>query len=263
MKKFLAVILALVMTLSMGAGVAMGEDAKTITGWGALNFSDQIGITSYSQQYLWQAVEERLGIKVDWTTVPQSDKQAMFSLVMADPANLPAMFVDMDPLSWEEFGRMGALQALNDYITPEVMPNLCALIAQDPEIKAAITSADGNIYFPRIMEAPTRYWCGYFIREDFLEACGLEVPATTEEFYNACTAIKEKIDTVEYPISMNSTHLKDGHRHSAAADRLPVCPEVLCKGRHDRRDQGLKRCTLTTVRSLRGISSVPSTVIRN
>ncbi|MBR4441884.1 MAG: extracellular solute-binding protein [Clostridia bacterium] len=210
MKKLLAVILSLAIVLSLGAGMALADDAKTIAAWGAFTFSDQTGITSYSEQYLWQAVEERLGIKVDWTTVPSSDKKTMFSLVMADPSQLPDMLVDMDPLTWEEFGRIGALQALNDYITPELMPNLCALIAQDPEIKAAITSADGNIYFfPRIMEAPTRYWNGYFIREDFLAECGLEVPTTTQEFYDACAAIKEKIDTVDYPISMNADQLKN------------------------------------------------------
>lgn len=208
MKKLLAMLLTLALLLGCAGGV-LADDVKTVKGWGAFSFNDQTGLTSYSQQLIWQEVEKRLGVKVDWTTVSANDKTTMFSLTMADPANLPDFFTDMNPLNYEEFGRLGALAALNDYITPEKMPNLCALIEQDPAVLASITSADGNIYFfPRIMVAPTRYWNGLFIREDFLKEVGKEIPTTTEEFYEACKAIKEGIDTIEYPIAMNQEGLK-------------------------------------------------------
>ena len=151
-----------------------GSEPITIKGWGAFTFDEQSGITSYNEQLIWKEVENRLNIKVDWTTVPAADKSTLFSLAMSDSGNLPDFIVDMSPLIYEEFGRAGALIALNDYITPEKMPNLYGLLEEYPDARASITSADGNIYFfPRIMEVATRYWSGWFIREDFLEEAGL------------------------------------------------------------------------------------------
>jgi len=181
----------------------------TITGWGAWTFDEQSGITSYNEQYLWQQVADKLGITVEWTTVSAADKVSLFSLAMSDSGNLPDFIVDMTPLVFEEYGRSGALIALNDYITEEKMPNLCALLEEYPDARASITSADGNIYFfPRIMELSTQYWAGTFIRKDFLEEVNLEVPTTTDEFYDAMLAIKNNIDTVKYPIDMNMASLK-------------------------------------------------------
>ncbi len=208
MKKILSLVLALVMVLSLCMGAASAEN-KTIKGWGAWTFNDQSGITSYSEQFLWQEIAARLGITVEWETVSGNERNTLFALMMADAGNLPDMVTDMGPLYYEEFGRMGALIALNEYITPEKMPNLYALLEQYPDAKASITSADGNIYFlPRIMEAPTRYWNGLFIREDMLKEVGLEVPTNIDEFYQAMVAIKNGIDTVDYPISMNRDSLK-------------------------------------------------------
>ena len=186
-----------------------GSEPVTIKGWGAFTFDEQSGITSYNEQLIWKEVENRLNIKVDWTTVPAADKSTLFSLAMSDSGNLPDFIVDMSPLIYEEFGRAGALIALNDYITPEKMPNLYGLLEEYPDARASITSADGNIYFfPRIMEVATRYWSGWFIREDFLENVGLSVPTTTDEFYDAMVAIRENVETVNYPVDMNMESLK-------------------------------------------------------
>lgn len=186
-----------------------GQEPVSIKGWGAWTFDEQSGVTSYNEQLLWQQVKERLNIAVDWTTVAAADKVTLFSLAMSDEANIPDFITDMTPLVYEEYGRLGALIPLNDYITPEKMPNLCALLQEYPDARASITSADGNIYFfPRIMEESTRYWAGLFIRKDFLEQAGLEVPATTEEFYEALVAIKEAVDTVDYPIGLSMGGLK-------------------------------------------------------
>lgn len=209
MKKLLSMLLVLMLSISCLPWGACAENVKTVKGWGAWTFNDQSGITSYSQQLLWQQIEERLDVAVDWTTASGAEKTTMFSLAMADSGNLPDFFLDMNPLNYEEFGRMGALQALNEYITPEKMPNLCALLEQNPQVLASITSADGNIYFlPRIMEEPTRYWNGLFVREDYLTAVGKTVPTTTDEFYEAMSAIKEGIEGVDYPVSMDVEALK-------------------------------------------------------
>ena len=50
MKRILAMALTLMLALSLCVGFATAE-GQTIKGWGAFNFNDQTGITSYSQQY--------------------------------------------------------------------------------------------------------------------------------------------------------------------------------------------------------------------
>ena len=202
---------------SGGQAGSAGEDAAEETpaeavelkGWGAWTFDEQSGVTSYNEQLLWQQVKERLNISVEWTTVAAADKVTLFSLAMSDDANIPDFITDMSPLVYEEYGRLGALIPLNDYITPEKMPNLCALLEEYPDARASITSADGNIYFfPRIMEASTRYWSGLFIRKDFLDQVELDIPKTTEEFYEAMAAIKAGVDTVDFPLGVNMGSLK-------------------------------------------------------
>lgn len=208
MKKWLAFLLALCLVLTCVPAMTLAEDVKTVTAWGSFTFNDQTGLTSYSEQLLWKTVEERLGVKVEWETVSGADKQTKFSLLMAG-GDLPDFLVDMDPLTWEEFGRMGALIPLNDYITPEKMPNFTAIVAEDPAVKASITSADGNIYFlPRAMPAATGYWNGQFIRKDLLEAAGKEVPTTVEELYDVLVAIKAAVPECTAPIAMNMNEIK-------------------------------------------------------
>lgn len=210
MKSLMAMVMATSMFMSVIPCVASEKAASiTLTGWGSWTFEESTGNTSYSNQFLWKEVAERLGINVEWTTVPSADKSAKFSLMMSDAANLPDIVVDMDPLTYEEFGRDGAFITLNEYINEETMPNLWNLLEEYPDALASITSADGNIYFfPRIMEESTRYWAGTFMREDFLEEVGLGIPTTIDEFYQALVAIKEGIDTVEYPLSIGMDSLK-------------------------------------------------------
>ncbi len=208
MRKLAVAMLTLALVLSCCLPFAGAEQSASLTGWGAWTFNDQTGITSYSQQYLWQEVKSRLGVDVTWTTVSANDKKTQFSLLMAS-GDLPDIIADMEPIYYEEFGRLGALIPLNDYINAEKMPNLSALIKKDPAVLASITSADGNIYFfPRIMEEATRYWNGLFIRGDYLNAVGKTVPTTLDEYYDALSAIKNGIEGSASPISMNAASLK-------------------------------------------------------
>ncbi|HML46880.1 MAG TPA: extracellular solute-binding protein [Clostridia bacterium] len=208
MKRTLAVLLTIAMCMAMvaGLGVAAAEEPTTVRGWGAFSFNDQTGITGYEQQLAWQQIEQRLGIKVEWTTVSGVDRETQFSLVMAS-GDLPDFFVDINPLFFEEFGRKGALIALNDVI--EGMPNLQALLALDDEALPSITSADGNIFFlPRLLEPATRYWPGLFIRKDYLEQVGLGVPTTTEEYKAALIAVKAGVEKCTMPLTGDQATLK-------------------------------------------------------
>ena len=53
----------------------------------------------------------------------------------------------------------GILLPLEEYITPEIMPNLYALTQEDPSILKSITTPDGHIYsLPMISRNATSIW---------------------------------------------------------------------------------------------------------
>src|SRR5699024_1860792 len=88
----------------------------------------------------------------------------------------------------------GVFIELNDLIE-EHAPNLQAIFDEHPDFKSAITFPDGNIYsLPLFMDPENpniRIAEHFWIREDWLEALDMDMPETTEEFYQYLKAVKE------------------------------------------------------------------------
>ncbi|MFS6554331.1 hypothetical protein VPJ68_02290, partial [Parabacteroides distasonis] len=89
--------------------------------------------------------------------------------------------------------RNGILIPLNDLIA-EHAPNIQALFKKYPALEAMCTSSDGNIY------ALAGWWGDIndyvpdylYIRQDWLDNLGLEMPHTIDELYDVLTAFKEQ-----------------------------------------------------------------------
>lgn len=89
-----------------------------------------------------------------------------------------------------QYGPQGAFMPMNDLIE-EHAPNLRALFEKRPDIKASITAADGNIYY--LPYAPDgKYGRAYWVRTDWLNKLGLEVPTTLEEYENVLRAFRDQ-----------------------------------------------------------------------
>ncbi|MEM7488155.1 MAG: extracellular solute-binding protein [Pseudomonadota bacterium] len=87
-----------------------------------------------------------------------------------------------------QYGPEGAFLPLGDLIE-EHAPNIRAYFEERPEIEAAIKAADGNMYYiPYLPDG--KYGRGYWIRTDWLDKLGLEVPQTVEEFEAVLRAFK-------------------------------------------------------------------------
>lgn len=87
-----------------------------------------------------------------------------------------------------QYGPEGAFLPLNDLIE-EHAPNLKAFFDEKPEIKAAISAADGNMYYiPYLPDG--KYGRAYFIRYDWLDKLGLDVPESVEEVEEVLRAFK-------------------------------------------------------------------------
>lgn len=87
-----------------------------------------------------------------------------------------------------QYGPEGAFLPLNPLIA-EHAPNLQAFLGERPEIAAAIQAADGNMYYiPYLPDG--KYGRAYFIRTDWLDALGLDMPQNVEEFEAVLRAFK-------------------------------------------------------------------------
>lgn len=89
-----------------------------------------------------------------------------------------------------QYGPEGAFIPLNDLIE-EHAPNLKAYFDERPEIAAAISAADGKMYYiPYLPDG--KYGRAYWIRTDWLDKLGLEIPQNVEEFEAVLRAFKEQ-----------------------------------------------------------------------
>ncbi len=84
----------------------------------------------------------------------------------------------------------GALADLTDLL-PKYAPNLWKAIPQDIWVRVKQASPDGKsiYYIPYISTAPRH---GAFIRQDWLDRLGLDVPTTQQEYYDVLVAFRDK-----------------------------------------------------------------------
>jgi len=87
-----------------------------------------------------------------------------------------------------QYGPEGAFLPLNELID-EYAPNIAAYLADRPKIASALKAADGNMYYiPYLPDG--KYGRAYWIRTDWLDALGLEVPQTVDEYEAVLRAFK-------------------------------------------------------------------------
>ena len=95
------------------------------------------------------AIEKAVEDQVELT-----DDAALYKQLSFAAGTMPDLYLDMNLSSTEimTYGASeGQLLAVDEYITPEYMPNLYALLEEHPEWRSLITAADGHIYtFPRL-----------------------------------------------------------------------------------------------------------------
>ncbi|WP_066190610.1 type 2 periplasmic-binding domain-containing protein [Gracilibacillus timonensis] len=149
----------------------------------------------YNEVLIWDEYEEMTNVTIDWGLVPTEGFGEKSNLGLAGgdypEAFYTAKFSDVDIM---KYGDQGVFLELNDLID-EYMPNVKALFEEYPEIEKALTNADGKIYsLPTVyspdflsMTSNIKPW----IREDWLEALDMDMPETTDEFYEYLKAVKE------------------------------------------------------------------------
>ncbi|SNS84559.1 extracellular solute-binding protein [Tropicimonas sediminicola] len=142
-----------------------------------------------------QKVAEATGITLNGTApVGAGDSRELFNLMIASgdiPDIVGGEFSGAGVKeAFDQYGMEGAFLPLNDLIA-EHAPDIQKVLDENPTIRAAISAPDGNIYYiPYLPDGDVgRVW---FVRQDWLDALGLEQPRTVDELYDVLVAFRDK-----------------------------------------------------------------------
>ncbi|WP_099204535.1 extracellular solute-binding protein [Scatolibacter rhodanostii] len=208
MKKLLAMLLSAVLVTSVFSACATDNKASEN---GDSNVStSETGTTDSVQTYnlaarlspnwgnpengeFWKSMEEKTGVKINWTTYLESEADEKFSILMTS-GEYPDAFIggfgggDSNIIT---YGSQGVYLPLNDLIEKNA-PNFTKRAEEEnSQIMNMITAADGNIYaLPSVLYNPYIY-NNTFINKTWLDKLNLEVPTTTDEFVDVMRAFKE------------------------------------------------------------------------
>lgn len=174
MKKFLTLVLALVMLASMFTVPAIAEEVPTLT---MLIGGDN---TPAEENDITRELEARLGIDLKITLVPGSDLNTKLNTMLA--AGEEPDIYNCDAATLVELLEAGRLANLEPYLA-EYAPDMLASFGEN--LHAAPANKDGFYAFFKNINGIIKNFC---FRTDWLEAVGMEVPTTTEELYNVLYA---------------------------------------------------------------------------
>jgi putative aldouronate transport system substrate-binding protein len=211
MKRFFVVILAMLLLLaacssSNGDTPANNADSANNGGDAAPDvqsekvvklpaFTIQSGaIQNYDDNDLTKLIEDKFSVDIQWTLGPPEAGLEKQNVLLAS-GNYPAVFFagEFSQVDQIKYGRSGILIPLNDLIE-KYGPNIKKAFEQSPYLLKAATAPDGNIYSLPVVEecGHCEYAQKYWINTEWLKALGLEMPKTTDEFYEVLKAFKDK-----------------------------------------------------------------------
>jgi putative aldouronate transport system substrate-binding protein len=141
-------------------------------------------------------MEEKTGVHVNFIQVPVQAAAEKLTLTLASGA-YPDAFLGFE-VSNDLEATYGAQEhlfmPLNKYFSEEWTPNLMKALEDFPNGIGALTNLDGYIYSLPMLKPC--YHCAnsvkMFYYKPFLDKLGLDVPTTTDEFYETLKAIKEQ-----------------------------------------------------------------------
>ncbi len=151
-------------------------------------------------------LQENVGIKINWETMSDSLTEQVNIRITGGQYPDAFMGVGFSNYDLARYGDDGTFLDLTPYLTEDIMPNLCAILEEHPEIRAAITQEDGKIYGLPSGEQMTTAgigadmddaWSIYtipqfsMINKAWLDALGLPVPTTLDELHDALKAFQE------------------------------------------------------------------------
>ena len=153
-------------------------------------------IASIEDNRLTDLLEETFNFEFDFTILPLEGAKQQINLLLTS-GRYPSVFMNAPfvPADELEFGVEGkVLIPLNAYLTEQQTPHILSGFREFPKLRDEITAPDGNIYVLTGGGSGGCYHCSiyqkFWINQAWLDALGLDMPATPDEYRDVLRAFK-------------------------------------------------------------------------
>ncbi len=156
---------------------------------------------------VWKAIREGVGGTINVNAYPETDFQTKFTLIMADPENLPDVIGFQNVSAANKYFEQGAFLALDDNL--EHMPNYEKFwnsVSEEDKANTLNTrrAADGKVYAaPPLGNERQMNVMSWLYRKDIFDKHGLKVPETTDDLFDVCMELK-KLYPDSYPLGLRT-----------------------------------------------------------
>lgn len=196
LKKAMALICALACMATAGcSNNAKNENGGKLTYWCALDGSAAAMFQNLGDTVFAKELMKETGVEVEFVHPPQGQDAEKFNLLTAS-SNLPDMIAYKWPTAYaggpQKAIEDGRIIDIGEY--KEYAPNYFKYLEEHPEVERLVKTDDGKYFgFAFVRNDPSLLvMTGPYIRKDWLDELGLEVPETIDEWEAVLTAFKEK-----------------------------------------------------------------------
>lgn len=201
-KKIVGLLLVVVLlaTALVGCGGKKDEvvdgGGQTLTYWVILDGNAAPVVGSYDELLLYQEMEKKFNVDLQFVHPVSGQDTEQFNLMLASRD-----LTDVIETNWlrvynggpDKAVSDGIIISLNDLIEAGKTPNLSKLLEAEDDFRKSLMTESGDFYvFPSVGSKSSANFGGLFLRQDWLDELGLEVPETIDEWEVVLTAFKEK-----------------------------------------------------------------------
>ncbi len=166
---------------------------------------------------LWQELKEKTNVNIEFQFLGDTPSEKLTLLISGNTyGDVLWGGPILSSVEASKYIASGKLLDLTAYINEDLMPNLCADMAETPAMKNMITGYDGKIYtLPKITGLEGNYLeSPIWINKAWLDKLGLSIPTTIDEFTNVLRAFATQDpngnglpDEIPYICSTSSTSM--------------------------------------------------------
>lgn len=132
-------------------------------------------------------INENSPVKVNWVSVPRNESSAKVNALFSSDA-APDLVWEFGRTFMDNLYNQGVIQPVDEYIE-QYSTEYKAYLEEHPELKPYLVEDDGQMYaFTSARSELSIVNHGMWIRQDWLDNLGLEMPKTVEDLYNVALA---------------------------------------------------------------------------
>lgn len=165
----------------------------TLTYWVTFP-SSGVSMNDLNENAFYQEMEKRTGVHIEFQMISSTERTTNFNLLIASNALTDLIYTGASLYSEGVDAAIddGYFMDLTDKI-PEYMPHYQAIRMSDEEYYKLSTTDSGRmgaVYeFRQSKQGP---WLGLWMRQDWLDKVGMEIPETYDQWHDVLTAFKDQ-----------------------------------------------------------------------